>query len=172
MANTRPQQKVAILGGGIGAISTAFWLTSTDELRKRYRVSIYTHGWRLGGKAASGRDAKHGNRIQEHGLHMLMGWYEIAFKTIRACYAERQKETDNPFMSWEQAFTPLSQVTLEQQIPDEPLGAWHDWQITFPPLPGSPGESCSNFVHEALHIAIGWLHEHLWQNLDLSALST
>ena len=32
--------RVVILGGGIGAISTAFWLTSNPELRKRYKVII------------------------------------------------------------------------------------------------------------------------------------
>jgi uncharacterized protein with NAD-binding domain and iron-sulfur cluster len=167
MANAEQQKNVVILGGGIGAISTAFWLTSTEELRKRFKVSIYTHGWRLGGKAASGRDAQHGNRIQEHGLHILMGWYEIAFKTIRACYAEWHKDADNPFQTWHQAFTPLAQVTLEQEVPDQPPGAWKNWQIEFPPLPGSPGESCDDFILEAVHTAIEWLHNNLWHDLEL-----
>src|SRR5271170_3944643 len=101
MPNPGQTKNVVILGGGIGAISTAFWLTSTEELRKQFKVSIYSHGWRLGGKAASGRDAQHGNRIQEHGLHILMGWYEIAFNTIRACYAEWRKDADNPFQTWD-----------------------------------------------------------------------
>lgn len=49
-------QKVAILGGGIGAISTAFLLTD-PALHGRYDVTIHCMGWRLGGKGASGRNA-------------------------------------------------------------------------------------------------------------------
>jgi uncharacterized protein with NAD-binding domain and iron-sulfur cluster len=36
-------------------------------------------------------------------------------------------------------------------------------------LPGKPGESCGDFVHEVLHVAIGWLRYNLWQNVDLPA---
>jgi len=159
--------RVVILGGGIGAISTAFWLTSTPELRQRYTVRVYNHGWRLGGKAASGRNHEHGERIQEHGLHMLMGWYEVAFKTIRACYAEWQKEPDNPFKTWEDAFTPLRQITLEQQIPNDPSGQWQTWNIPFPKTSGSPGEAGGGFIDDVVHKILSWLLEHLWNDLHL-----
>ena len=36
------------------------------------------------------------NRILEHGLHMWMGYYEVAFATIRRCYQEWKKSPDNP----------------------------------------------------------------------------
>ena len=49
---------------------TAFELTATPELRARHSVTVYQLGWRLGGKGASGRNAGHGNRIEEHGLHV------------------------------------------------------------------------------------------------------
>ena len=43
--------KVAVLGGGCGAMSAAFYLTSTPELRARYEVTVYQQGWRLVARA-------------------------------------------------------------------------------------------------------------------------
>ena len=51
-------------------MSAAFALTNTEALRQRFEVTIYQYGWRLGGKGASGRNARYGQRIEEHGLHM------------------------------------------------------------------------------------------------------
>src|SRR5690606_146372 len=62
--------KVAVLGGGVAALTTAFELTSTEELRAKYDVTVYQMGWRLGGKGASGRNRAVANRIEEHGLHI------------------------------------------------------------------------------------------------------
>ncbi len=162
MADSKQQTRVVILGAGCGAIATAFWLTSTKELCERYKVSIYTHGWRLGGKAASGRDEDHGQAIQEHGLHILMGWYEIAFKTIRACYAEWRKEPDNPFKTWCDAFTPLRQVTLEQQLPNDQTGEWYPWNMKFPKNRHTPGEPASDLRLQVVPTILGWLKKHLW----------
>ena len=46
--------KVAVLGGGLGAMAAAYELTCTAELRERFEVTVYQQGWRLGGKGASG----------------------------------------------------------------------------------------------------------------------
>ena len=80
--------KVAILGGGVGAMAAAWELTSTPERRAKYDVTVHQLGWRLGGKGASGRNAAEGQRIEEHGLHIWMGFYENAFRVMRACYEE------------------------------------------------------------------------------------
>ena len=48
-------------------------------------------GWRLGGKGASGRGVA--DRIEEHGLHLWMGFYENAFRLMRDCYEERRADT-------------------------------------------------------------------------------
>jgi uncharacterized protein with NAD-binding domain and iron-sulfur cluster len=88
MADRAERQKVAVLGGGVGGMVTAFWLTSTDQLREAYDVTVYQSGWRLGGKGASGRDLAHGGRIEEHGLHIWFGFYDNAFFTMRQCYEE------------------------------------------------------------------------------------
>ena len=111
--STQPQ-KIAILGGGAAAVAAAFWL-SAPEQNGRYQVTLYTQGWRLGGKCASGRNAELDNRIEEHGLHMLMGCYQNAFATLRACYGLWKPAPTNPFQNWQDAFLPQRLVTLMQQ---------------------------------------------------------
>ncbi len=50
--------RVAVLGGGVAAMTAAFELSRTEELRQKYDVTVYQMGWRLGGKGASGRAKK------------------------------------------------------------------------------------------------------------------
>ena len=76
--------RVAIIGGGCAALTTAFELTRPEH-EGRYDVTVYQMGWRLGGKGASGRGVD--DRIEEHGLHLWMGFYENAFRLMRECYA-------------------------------------------------------------------------------------
>jgi uncharacterized protein with NAD-binding domain and iron-sulfur cluster len=133
-----PSTKVVILGGGPAGMAAAFWLTS-KSLKGRFDVTVYTPGWRLGGKCASGRSQEPGlgQRIEEHGLHMLMGCYRYAFNTIRNCYDEwRPRAGTN---DWSKAFTAVRQVTLEQ------LGwggrrDWTPWNFAFEHRPGEPGD--------------------------------
>ena len=47
------KKKIAILGGGMAGLTTAYYLTKTPELRAQYEVTVHQMGWRLGGKAAS-----------------------------------------------------------------------------------------------------------------------
>ena len=52
MANsTSPRPRVAILGGGLGSLTTAYELSS-----RGYDITLYQMGWRLGGQGASGRN--------------------------------------------------------------------------------------------------------------------
>ena len=69
----------------MAALSTAYQLSRTDALRAAYDVTVYTLGWRLGGKCATGRDRT--GRICEHGLHFWFGCYENAFRMLRDVYA-------------------------------------------------------------------------------------
>jgi uncharacterized protein with NAD-binding domain and iron-sulfur cluster len=155
MATTRPgagqKTRVLILGGGGGGVSTAFWLTATPALRDRFAVTLVTRGWRMGGKAASGRDSAAGARIEEHGLHILMGCYHDAFRTIVACYDEWRPGPDGRFQSWRDAFTPQRQVYLWEGHGEPP------WRFDFPKLPGQPGDSIETTV---LHL-LKRLHDYL-----------
>src|ERR1700731_4128659 len=82
---SRKPIEVAIIGGGCASIAAAFELTRPRH-KGAYHVTIYQLGWRLGGKGASGRGPA--GRIEEHGLHLWLGFYENAFRLLRECYAE------------------------------------------------------------------------------------
>ena len=81
------RKQVAILGGGAGSMTAAFYLSNTAEMRARFDVTVYQMGWRLGGKGANGRRADAAQRIEEHGLHVWGGFYANAFRTVRECRA-------------------------------------------------------------------------------------
>ena len=85
MADAR--RRIAILGGGIAGLTAAYELTSPDQPNPPI-VTLYTLGWRAGGKCASGRDPLAGYRVQEHGLHVFFGFYDNAFRMLRECHAE------------------------------------------------------------------------------------
>src|ERR1041384_380008 len=46
--------KIAVLGGGVGAMTTAFHLTSVSGWRERYDVTVYQIGWGVGGQGGGG----------------------------------------------------------------------------------------------------------------------
>ena len=129
------KERIAILGSGVGAITTAWALTSLPNAQDRFDITIYTLGWRMGGKGASGRNAEFGQRIEEHGLHIWMGFYDNAFKAMRECYGALSRPASCPIRTWDQAFFPHSDIVLY----DFYGGHWSDWPITIPRLPGSPG---------------------------------
>ncbi len=87
-------KKVAIIGGGCASVAAAFELTR-PERNGEFEVTLYQLGWRLGGKGASGREETTG-RIEEHGLHLWMGFYENAFRLIRDCYEELDRKPGSP----------------------------------------------------------------------------
>jgi uncharacterized protein with NAD-binding domain and iron-sulfur cluster len=142
-------------------MAAAFWLTSTAALRERFDVTVYTRGWRLGGKGASGRNAKYADRIEEHGLHMWMGCYENAFRTIRACYDEWRPRASNPFRSWTDAFSPQFRITFTQRD-GGPLGnEWGTWHFVLSKRRGTPGDGEPLlWADRVLHLA-GWLASRL-----------
>ena len=123
-------QKVVILGGGIGAISTAFLLTD-PELHGRYEVTVHCMGWRLGGKGASGRNAAVHQRVEEHGLHIWFGAYRNAIAMMKACYKELGRTPGTPLAGFTDAFTPQNRVVLTERVGNE----WRHWPIDFVELP-------------------------------------
>ena len=102
------RKKVAIIGGGPSGLTTAYWLTSTPELREQYDVTIYQMGWRLGGKGASGRNREQSDRVEEHGLHIIFGFYQNFFAMIREVYGSIRRPPEAPLSTWRKAFHPLS----------------------------------------------------------------
>ncbi|WP_224241304.1 NAD(P)-binding protein [Hyalangium gracile] len=128
------KKKVAVLGGGAGALTTAYYLSRTPELREEYEVTVYQVGWRLGGKGASGR-GPHG-RIEEHGLHLFWGFYENAFALMRECYRVMNRPATAPLATFEQAFRPRDLIAMEDFV----QGNWQRWVVPFPANSRRPGE--------------------------------
>ncbi len=132
------RRKIAILGGGVGSLVAAYELTRTPELAARHEVTIYQMGWRLGGKGASGRNLRPGRgmRIEEHGLHVWLGFYENAFALMRAVYAERGAAPDEALPTWRDAFKPQSFTPIGEQV----AGEWTYWGIDWPTNGDEPGD--------------------------------
>ncbi|HEV2323550.1 MAG TPA: FAD-dependent oxidoreductase [Terracidiphilus sp.] len=129
--------RVAVVGGGCAALTAAFELTKPEH-QGRYEVTVYQMGWRLGGKGASGRGVA--DRVEEHGLHLWMGFYENAFRLMRECYAERNLAFPNcRFADWRDAFKPAPDIGVADHSPD----GWAFWMAHFPPGQGEPGDPIS-----------------------------
>jgi uncharacterized protein with NAD-binding domain and iron-sulfur cluster len=131
--------RVAIVGGGCGALATAFELTRPAQ-RGRYAVTVYQMGWRLGGKGASGRNEQQCWRIEEHALHVWLGFYENAFRLLRDCHAELGDPPD----AWRADFVEDSFIALARDAAHPGDGAVASssaaWAALFPPAPGLPGD--------------------------------
>jgi uncharacterized protein with NAD-binding domain and iron-sulfur cluster len=164
MAADAPKTKVAILGGGVGALTTAFMLSDRPELRARYDVTVYQLGWRLGGKGASGRNSDRGERVEEHGIHFFMGFYANAFWLMQKCYRELARPQTAPLARWDDAFKPHSLITLLERTNDR----WVRWRLPFPlqegVQPGFPGADEipakggePSTVWEYVTLLLGWL---------------
>jgi uncharacterized protein with NAD-binding domain and iron-sulfur cluster len=134
MTADRPVE-VAVVGGGCAAIAAAFELTRPEQ-GGRYHVTLYQLGWRLGGKGASGRGPC--DRIEEHGLHVWLGFYENAFRLLRECYAELGRDARTcRFAKWSDAFMPDPHIGIADQATAD---AWLSWTAYFPAAPGLPGD--------------------------------
>ena len=68
-------KKVVILGGGTASCTAALALTDQPGWKERYDITIYQLGWRLGGKAASGRNRNYGQRVENIMSHFFGGNY-------------------------------------------------------------------------------------------------
>ena len=163
--NQQPK-KIAILGGGMGALTTAFELTNQANWRNEYQITLYQVGWRLGGKGASGRNLNSNARIEEHGLHIFMGMYENTFRLLRQCYDELGRNYDSPLATWSDAFKPHSFVAFPEQINDN---QWSLWAHDFPRNDLLPGDG-HNFptVSGYVEILIGFMIDQLKKAAYLS----
>ncbi|MBD2596763.1 NAD(P)-binding protein [Nostoc spongiaeforme FACHB-130] len=130
------QQKIAILGGGMASLTTAFELTNQPDWQQKYDITLYQMGWRLGGKGASGRNRNAQDRIEEHGLHIFMGSYENTFKVMRQCYEELGRDTTVSLATWQEAFKPQNFIVLPEYINQK----WIPWPFDFPANDSLPGE--------------------------------
>src|SRR5262245_20750485 len=150
------RKRIAILGGGVGAMTAAFELTAQKDWQERYEVTVYQIGWRLGGKGASGRNPEAQDRIEEHGLHILLGFYDNAFNILKRCYDELGRPAGAPLATWRDAFKPHNLVVFSERVG----GEWREWPIEFPPNDEEPGgRDVALPVWEYIPLLLGWMSD-------------
>ncbi len=131
--------RVAVLGGGAAGMTAAFELSSPGWRDRYDSITVYQYGWRLGGKGASGRGPH--ARIEEHGLHIWLGFYENAFRLMRECYEELGRGPDCPIRTVEEAFERASLFIVQ-----EPRGdSWLPWTAQFGETDDMPGDTDKEF---------------------------
>ncbi len=166
MASSRPERatsarkKVAVLGGGMAGLATAFELSRSPD----HDVTVYQMGWRLGGKCATGRNREIGHRIEEHGIHLLFGFYENAFDMIREAYDELDRPPGAKLRRWTDAFLPQSWLVLEEHLGGR-RREWVDWPLWIPDFGGEPGDHArrgvpAHGIDDLLDQLRRWLEEH------------
>lgn len=129
---TEPDKtRVLILGGGMGALATAHTLTDTEQRRATYDVRVLVQGHLLGGKAANWRRDDRGQRIEEHGLHVIFGFYHNFLRMFRSVYREAARSDDVTPSTFEDAFTPRQRVVFHD-------GEDH-YEVRFPSTPEGHG---------------------------------
>ncbi len=136
-------KKIAILGGGISALTTAFELTSQPNWQAQYDITLYQMGWRLGGKCATARGPN--DRIEEHGIHGFLGCYYNALPLMADCYKALNRPAGVPLATFEEAFKPGSFVLMWEFI----NGNLKRWPFTAPTnslMPDDPS-SLQNIRH-------------------------
>ena len=125
----------------MGALTAAFELSEGNWTERFDRITVYQRGWRLGGKGASSRGV-HG-RIEEHGLHVLLGYYDHTFDVMRRCYQELDRDRSDPrcpIRSWEDAVAPSNLAG----VMDRSGPGWDPWVASFSATsarPGAPADS-------------------------------
>ena len=147
---TRPRGRVAILGGGMAGLAAAWRLSEPGSRGELESITVYQRGWRLGGKGASSRGSN--GRIEEHGLHLWLGYYENSFRLLRECYAggstaRRQTPSSDPNLA--------GRVSLRGTLGSKTAAAngWHHWlgQFTSNDLfPGEPEGAAYEYTIDGL----------------------
>lgn len=153
MAEPSRKRRVALLGGGMAALTAAYQLSEYDD----YEITVYQLGWRLGGQGASGRNLEQAARIEEHGLHIWFGFYENAFGLMRRCYAALGRPPGAPLASVEQAFRPVDDLVIQEHLAD---GSSLPWYITFPRNGLRPGAGADRpSLGGTLVLLVKWMLE-------------
>lgn len=133
------KRKIIILGGGMAGLSAAHELTDYEGWQDKYEITLYQTGWRLGGKTATGRGVC--DRVEEHGIHILQGWYDTTFRLLRSIYEERKKKNLAPGSPLQDLFKDgliANNTTLLTEFVPE-LGKWMNWPLIMPETKEQPG---------------------------------
>jgi uncharacterized protein with NAD-binding domain and iron-sulfur cluster len=119
----------------MSSLTTVFELTNQPGWRDRWDITVYQQGWRLGGKGASGRNPDAYQRIEEHGLHVLFGFYDNAFRVLKQVYRELGRNPQAPLATWQDAFKPHDLIVMMEELD----GQWIPWPVACATNTQEPG---------------------------------
>jgi len=125
------KKKVIVLGGGVAAMAAAHALTDTEARREAYDVRLLSEGHYLGGKGANVRDPAKSERIEEHGLHVIFGFYHNFLRLFRGVFAEANRPLGVVPRTFAEAFVPEPEIVFAD-------GA-DAWRVRFPETPDTWG---------------------------------
>lgn len=146
MPDDTTRHRIAIIGAGPAGLSAAFHLTSEEHnpgWRSRYEVDVYTLGWRVGGKGATGRRADMHDRLQEHGIHVFGNMYFNSLTMVHEAL-EELRAAGVEVGTMETEFLPSDLATGVHWLPNPTLGETGfkvdgHWAVRRDPTPMSEG---------------------------------
>lgn len=138
----------------MSGLTAAHELTRTPELRRRFEVTVYQMGWRLGGKLASGRNAEACDRNEEHGLHVWFGFYENAFRLAREVFEAWTPPAGCPVTTVEDFVRPHAFTPIGDRHGGE-VEVWAAWFGANRSLPGTG--SVGNSGRQTIGATLGLL---------------
>ena len=126
------RRKVLVIGGGAAGLSAA-WHLSCDP-RHDWQITVLQRGWRLGGKGRSGRNLQPGMHLrnEEHGIHVLFGFYHCAFATLREVFASLNRPAGHPLRTVFDGVIPVRTL----RFIDDGVAC----SVAVPDTPGLPGD--------------------------------
>ncbi len=130
------KRRVVVLGGGLGSLAAALALTEAPDWQDRLEVTLYQIGWRLGGKARSGRNTRANLRSEAFGQQVWWGCYDNTFALLRRCYRELGRPAGAPLATFREAWKPAETLLIGTGT-DEKARLW---PLAIPRNDAVPGE--------------------------------
>jgi uncharacterized protein with NAD-binding domain and iron-sulfur cluster len=114
------KRRLVVLGGGLGSLAAVYALTEVPGWQERWDVTLYQIGWRLGGRARSGRNLRAHLRSEAYGAQVWWGCYDNAFALLRRCYKELARPVGAPLATFKEAWKPTETLHIGTVAGDAP----------------------------------------------------
>ena len=161
-ASQAVKKKITILGGGLGALSTALELTNNPDWQSQIdSITVYQMGWRLGGKCATGRGTD--GRIEEHGIHLFGGGYYNALDAVSRVYEALANSHEGWPYTFEQVFEKQYLSLMWHHGADHGAPPIRMSALNFPPNALGPRDGAR---FDDLLTAMGALLDHIEYRLN------
>ena len=93
------------------------------------------------------------NKIEEHGLHIWLGFYCNAFAALKSCYDELDRPPGTPLARIGDALKPQNFITFM----DPYGGRWSRWDLAFQPVPGDPWDATPPSAWDHARMMLAWM---------------